>query len=98
MKIGDEELDIVQDMEKVKLLIEECPVDKQRTLLDHIARDIVIVTFEVSRCYDAARENKSRPTPKRCYADMRRKLTWLQKANRVFQLARMKWQDGLKMK
>ena len=96
MKIGNEELDIVEDIELVKKYIEECPVDKQRTLLDHIARDIVIVTFEISRCYDAAMENKSRPTPKRCYADMRRKLTWLQKANRVFQLARMKWQAGLK--
>lgn len=96
MKIGDEELDIVQDMEKVKLLIEECPLDKQRTLLDYIARDIVIAIFEITRYYDAARENKSRPTPKRCYADMRRKLMWVQKANRVFQLARMKWQAGLK--
>lgn len=96
MVIGNEELDIVEDMEVVKKYIEECPVDKQRALLDNIARDIVIVTLEIRRCYDAAMENKSRPTPKKCYADMRRKLTWVQKANRVFQLARMKWQEGLK--
>lgn len=96
MVIGNEELDIVEDMEVVKKYIEECPVDKQRVLLDHIAYDIVDHARGLIDCYNMAMLNKSRPTPKKCYTDLRKELLWLTKAQKVFQSARMKWQNGLK--
>lgn len=96
MKIGNEELDIVEDMEILKKYIEECPVEKQRTLLDNIAYDIMDRCVHVRVLYDFAMKNMSRPTPKKCYTDIRKELLWLTKAQKVFQLARMKWQAGLK--
>lgn len=96
MVIGNEELDIVEDMEVVKKYIEECPVDKQRVLLDNIAYDIMDRCVHVRNLYDSAMKNMSRPTPKKCYTDLRKELLWLTKAQKVFQSARMKWQAGLK--
>ena len=96
MIIGDNELDIVADVETVKKFIEECPVDKQRVLLDHIAYDIIEHARGLVDCYSMAMSNKSRPTPKKCYTDFRKELLWLTKAQKVFQSARMKWQSGLK--
>lgn len=96
MVIGNVELDIVEDIEFVKKYIEECPVDKQRVLLDNIAYDIMDRCVHVRVLYDSAMKNMSRPTPKKCYTDLRKDLLWLTKAQKVFQLARMKWQAGLK--
>ena len=96
MIIGSIEVDIVEDIEFVKKYIEECPVDKQRILLDNIAYDIMDRCVHVRNLYDSAMKNMSRPTPKKCYTDLRKELLWLTKAQKVFQLARMKWQNGLK--
>lgn len=96
MIIGNIEVDIVEDIEFVKKYIEECPVEKQRVLLDNIAYDIMDRCVHVRVLYDFAMKNMSRPTPKKCYTDIRKELLWLTKAQKVFQLARMKWQNGLK--
>lgn len=96
MVIGNEELDIVEDMEVVKKYIEECPVDKRRVLLDNIAYDIMERCVHVRNLYDLAMKNIARPSPKKCYTDLRKDLLWLTKAQKVFQSARMKWQSGLK--
>lgn len=96
MIIGNIEVDIVEDIEFVKKYIEECSVDKQRILLDNIAYDIMERCVHVRNLYDLAMKNIARPSPKKCYTDLRKELLWLTKAQKVFQLARMKWQAGLK--
>lgn len=96
MMLSGLEHDVVADADAIKQIVDGCRPENQRALLDNIAHDIVEHCQRAVELYTVAMANKSRPTPKKCYTDFRKELIWLGKAQKVFQVARMKWQEGLK--